>query len=352
MKNITIKDVAKKLNVSISTISRAFNDKYDIHPDTRKRILQAAEEMGYSPNPIARNLSQKRSYLIGVVVPEFINAFFPKVIKGMQKVLKEAGYQLLIMSSNEQAKEEIENIKLLERNKVDGIMLSLTQEMQDISYYEELNKSIPIVQFNRVSQKLDTPKVIFNDYIWAFQATEYLIKEGYKRLYHLSGPSNLIVSHHRRKAFIDALKKHNLEFNNSQIIETGIFLEDGIIAVDKILDNSIKPDAIFCFNDPIAIGVIEELKRRNIKIPDDIAVMGFTESRIAEYSNPKLSSVEQPSEEMGQITAKVLLEKLKNDTHSSQTISLDGKINIRESTIKCNHNESEDIKTTLYYSEN
>lgn len=335
MKHITIKDVARKLNFSVSTISRAFNDKYDIHPNTKELILKTAKEMGYSPNPIARRLTQQRSYLVGVIVPEFINDFFPRVIQGMQKVAKEAGYQLLIMSSNEQAKEELENVKAMERNMVDGIMLSLTQEIQDISYYQELNKTIPIVQFNRISQKLETPKVIFDDYTWSMYATEHLIRQGYKNIYDLSGPSNLIISHNRRKGFLAALKKHRMECGNDRIIETGIFIEDGVKAAKKILAMSYRPDALFCFNDPVAIGVMEELKRNGIRIPDDIALMGFTESRIATHTTPALSSVEQPSEEIGEITAKLLLEQIeKGRTCVAQTIMLNGKVNIRDSSLK------------------
>jgi DNA-binding LacI/PurR family transcriptional regulator len=336
MKHITIKDVAKKLNLSISTISRAFNDKYDIHPNTKELILKTANEMGYSPNPMAQRLTLNKSYVIGVIVPEFINDFFPKAIKGMQRVIKEAGYQMLIMSSNEQVKEELENVKILERNMVDGIIISLTQETRDITYYQKVIENIPMVQFNRVSQKLETPKVIFDDYSWSMFVTEHLISQGYKNIYHFSGPENLIITQNRKKGFIDALKKHKICHSTKNIIETGIFIEDGRRIMHELLEKKIElPDAIFCFNDPLAIGAIEELKDNGFKVPKDIAFVGFTESLIAMHMSPTLTSVEQPTEEIGETAARLLLKQIKDNIPTMpQTIILNGKINVRESSLK------------------
>lgn len=334
MKKITIKDVAKKLNCSSSTVSRAFNDKFDIHPDTKELILKTAKEMGYIPNPIARHLSQKKSYQVGVVVPEFINAFFPLVIKGMQKVLKEAGYQLLIMSSDEQAKEELENVKTLEQNLVDGIMISFAHEAHDISYYQELNARIPIVQFNRVDQKLNTSKVIFDDYTWACKATEHLIAQGYKRIYHLSGPCNLIVSHSRKKGFTDTLRKYGLPYQE-HCFEAGIFIEDGARAMQDLIDRQSVPEAIFCFNDPIAIGAMETLRKNHIAVPNEVALTGFTESRIAAHTTPSLTSVEQPAIEIGETTARQLLKEIEAEKRPApETIILNGKVNVRESSVR------------------
>ena len=335
MKNITIKDVAKALNVSISTISRAFNNKYDIHPDTRNMILEKAREMGYSPNPIAQRLTQHKSYLIGIVVPEFINAFFPKVIMSVQKVIGNAGYQVLIMSSEESAQKELENIRILERNMVDGIIISLTQETRDISYFQKMvENQIPIVQFNRVSQKLATPKVIFDDYRWAMLATEHLLEQGYKNIFHLAGPNNLIVSHNRSKGFTDALKKYELSTTH-KIIETGIFIEDGKRIAEQLISQHNIPEAFFCFNDPLAIGAMETFKSQGYKIPDEVAFVGFTESRIAMHMSPGLSSVEQPAEELGETAAQILLEIFKGNNYPmNQTITLNGKLNIRESSLK------------------
>lgn len=336
MKHVTIKDVAKALNVSISTISRAFNDKYDIHPDTKNIILEKAREMGYSPNPIAQRMTQQKSFLIGVVVPEFINSFFPKIIMSIQKVMNENGYQVLIMSSEESATKELENIQTLEKNMVDGILISLTQETRDISYFQKLlDKGIPIVQFNRVSQKLATPKIIFNDVLWAANATEHLIHQGYQSIYYLSGPNSLILSHNRSKGFIDTLKKYRLPIKENKIIEAGIFIEDGKRVANELIEANDIPEALYCFNDPVAIGAMEIFKKRGYKIPEDIAFMGFTESRIAIHTSPALSSVEQPTDEFGEIAALSLLEIIKGEQNAiDKTILLGGKLNIRESSIR------------------
>lgn len=333
MKNLTIKEFSKLINVSISTISRAFNDKYDIHPDTKKMILEKAQELGYSPNPIAQRLIQHQSKMIGVVVPEFVNAFFPKVIMGIQSVMEEAGYQVLIMSSNESAQKELENVKTLERNLIDGLIISLTKETRDVSYFKSLQaKHVPIVQFNRVNQKLETPKIIFDDYTWAFHATEHLIQEGYKNIYHFSGPQNLILSHSRCKGYKEAMAKYGLPFQD-KIVEAGIFMEDGMRMAEQLIAANTLPDAVFCFNDPVAIGAMELFKEKGYRIPDDIAFVGFTESRIAMHMTPALTSVEQPSTLIGETAATTLLKMIETKTVTDdRTIVLNGILNPRASS--------------------
>lgn len=335
MKNLTIKEFSKIINVSISTISRAFNDKYDIHPDTKKMILEKAEELGYRPNPIAQRLIQHQSKMIGVVVPEFVNAFFPKVIMGIQSVMEEAGYQVLIMSSNESAQKELENVKTLEKNLIDGLIISLTKETRDISYFKSLQaKNVPIVQFNRVNQKLQTPKIIFDDYAWAFNATEHLINEGYRNIYHFSGPQSMILAHSRSKGYKDAMTKHGLSYED-KIVESGIFMEDGSRTAVNMIDKNIIPEAVFCFNDPIAIGAMELFKERGYKVPDDIAFVGFTESRIAMHMTPALTSVEQPSTEIGEVAARTLIDMLeKKIIIDDRVMVLNGILNIRGSSCK------------------
>jgi LacI family transcriptional regulator len=337
MGTITIKDVAKLLNISISTVSRAFNNKYDINPETRKMILEKCRQLGYSPNPIAKQLSTKKSYMVGIVVPEFINAFFPRVIMGIQRVMNEAGYQVLIMSSDESALKEVENLKALQKNNVDGVIVSLSQETRDVSYYQNLlEDKTPIVQINRVSQKLETPKVVFEDYKWARLATEHLISMGYKKIYHLAGPVNMIVSHNRAKGFTDMMREHELYLDAKQpVIEAGIFIEDGRKIAEQLIRDKNIPEAFFCFNDPIAIGAIEVFKEHGYRIPQDLAFVGFTESRLAAHLDPPLTSVEQPADEMGSLSAHILLDMINGKKYNSDTIvRLDGKLNIRQSSIR------------------
>jgi len=336
MKHVTIKDVAKILNVSVSTVSRAFNDKYDIRKETRDYIIAKAKEMGYHPNPIAKKLLSQCSYNIGVVVPEFINPFFPEVIIGIQDVLFKAGYQVLIMQSNESSVNELENIKTLENNMVDGIIMSISQETKNIDYYKKLiNDGFPLVMFNRVSDELDVSKVIFDDYKWAFFATEHLIYQGYKKIFHFSGPKVLGLSRNRIQGFTDALKKHRIAVSADLVIETGLMIADGERVMQQLIDTRNLPEAIFCVNDPTAIGVIKKLKQNGLRIPLDVAVVGFTETKTAELLDPQLTSVAQPTFEMGQIAAKLLLDQINSKSNSiPQKIVLNGRLNIRDSSVK------------------
>lgn len=336
MKHVTIKDVAKALNCSVSTVSRAFNDKYDIRPETRQRILEVATKMGYHPNPIARKLTQQRSYNIGVVVPEFINPFFPEVIVGIQEVFLKKGYQVLIMQSNENAVTERENLETLVENFADGIILSLSQESKNIDYLQSLiDKKYPIVLFNRSNDSLNVSKVLFDDYKWSFFATEHLIQQGLTDLVHLAGRTHITLSKKRKQGFIDAHRKHKLSVDNSRIIETRFMVEDGIKAVEDLISINKLPQGFCCVNDPTAMGVIKALKRHGYKIPDEVAVMGFTETSMASMIDPPLSSVVQPTHQMGEVAAELLLKQIESEGMIiPETVVLSGRLRVRESSVK------------------
>jgi LacI family transcriptional regulator len=337
MNYITIKDVAKKLNVSVSTISRAFNDKYDIKKETKDLILKTAKEMGYRPNPMAKKLIQKRSFNIGIIIPEFINGFFPNVIIGAQEILFEKGYQVLIAQSNECYETELKNVETLENSMVDGLLLSISCETKNTEYYQKLIKSgLPIVLFNRVNKNLNASKVLFNDYKWAFFATEHLIVQGYKKIVHLKGIDSLNLSHERARGFTDAFKKYRITITKDQIIPTGFNIEDGMRVAKEMIKNNDIPDAIFACNDPSAIGAMKVFKKHGYKIPTDIAFVGFTESKMADLIDPPLTSVLQPTLDIGREAAKLLIEQIenKNTPFIPQTITLNGQLNIRESSVK------------------
>lgn len=336
MKHITIIDIAKALNISKSTVSKAFNNKSDINSATRDLILRKASEMGYSPNPFAKRLINRCSNQIGVVVPEFINAFFHEVMLGMQDVLFKKGYQILIMNSNESGTKELENIKTLESNMVDGIIISLASE-ENIPYYKELiGKGFPLVLFNRApGEQLSASKVIFDDYKWSFFATEHLIHQGNKKIIHFSGPLGLSISKQRKNGFLDAIRKHKLSIQDCSIIETGLQLNDGEREMEKLIQYNKLPEAIFAVNDPTAIGAMKMLKKYGFKIPDDVSIVGFTESKLAELIEPPLTSVAQPTYDIGAAAAKLLLEQIEsNGIFIPQTVVLNGRLNTRESSVK------------------
>lgn len=292
--------------------------------------------MGYSPNPMAKSLLKQCSNQIGVVVPEFINAFFPEVIIGIQEVFIKKGYQVLIMQSGESQITELENVKTLENNMVDGMIISLSLETKNVDYYNDLIKQgFPLVFFNRVSNELETSKVLIDDYKWAFFATEHLIYQGFKKIFHFAGPNGLMFSQNRKNGFIDALRKHKLPINESRIIETGLMINDGERVMEKLINENNLPDAIFAVNDPTAIGAMKMLKKHGFKIPGDVALVGFTETKLAELIDPPLTSVAQPTKEIGRTAAQLLLEQIESKgIFVPQTVILNGRLNVRESSMK------------------
>ena len=240
-RRVTIKELAKELKISTSTVSRALADKWDVNPETRKAVLELAERWNYHPNPVSLSLKQQQTLTIGVVVPEFITSFFPEVIIGIQYTLEAEGYSILISQSNESYEKELHNIKNLEARMVDGLIISLTKETINTDYLQTLqDRNMPLV-FNRVCDSIDTPRVIIDDYKWAFEAVEHLINEGYKRIAHLAGPENLDLSQKRKKGYIDALIKHNMPVDEDLIIPCGVMMEKGIIAAHRIWKWKISP---------------------------------------------------------------------------------------------------------------
>jgi LacI family transcriptional regulator len=337
MKNITIKDVAKRLNVSISSVSRAFNNTYDIKKETRDRILKTAKEMGYYPNPIAQKLTQNKTFNIGVVVPEFINEYYSEVIRGIQDVLTLLGYQVLIMQSDNRLERELKNVKTLVQNMMDGLIICPSIKSKNMDYYLDLiNKGCPIVFLNRIEQCFPANKVLFNNMKWSFFATEHLIYQGYKKIYYLSGSNDLEITKDRTQGFIKAIGKHHFSKVDYKIIETGILPEEAMVSVQKLVDNKDLPEAFMCVNDLVALSTISVLRQNHIEVPNDIGVIGFTETKIADLVSPKLSSVKQPTYEMGKSAAEMLMKVIKNETILSNTIIFNGSLNIRESSIRAN----------------
>lgn len=333
---ITIKDIAKALNLSTSTVSRALADRWDVNPETRKAVIELAEKLNYRPNPVSLNLKQRQTFSIGVIIPEFINSFFPEVIMGIQSVLEPKGYQLLISQSNESAETELKNLKALEAKMVDGFIVSISKETRDMAYFKNLiSNQFPIVFFNRIGRDVPVSHVIINDYKWAFNATEHLIEQGCHRIVHLAGPENLDISQERMRGYKDALVKHGLPVDDGLIITCGVMMEKGILGAMQILEMAEMPDGIFAVNDPVAIGAMKTLKKNGIKIPEDIAIVGFTESKMAMIIEPNLTSVEQPTFEMGKAAAEILLEQINSSSEIPlRTVVLEAKLNVRESSLK------------------
>lgn len=332
MYQVTIKDVAKKLGVSISTVSRAFNDKYDIKKDTKELILRTAEEMGYHPNPIAQKLSKRRSFNIGVVVPEFITEYYSRIILGIQDVLVQKGYQVVILSNDYNQEHELHNVKTLIHNSIEGILLAPSESTINQTYYQEqIKNGYPMVFFNRASKNTEGSKVLFDNEKWALFATEHLIREGYDKIYHMSIDQTEKIARDRMAGFKRAMEKSKIDPSRYKIISAGNSIESGSVAFRKLFNNGDVPDAIFCGNDDIALGVMHEMKKVGYA-DKKIGLMGFTETRHSPYLGTPLSSVKQPTYEMGKIAAELLLKQIETGINANETIVLDGEINLRDSS--------------------
>ncbi|MDE5660538.1 MAG: LacI family transcriptional regulator [Muribaculaceae bacterium] len=334
--NITIKDIAKALGISTSTVSRALSDAWDVKRETRDRVLAMAKQLNYHPNLNAKNLQNKRTGTIGIIIPEFFSSFFPNVIMGIQEVLYEADFHIFITQSNESRSQELENLNLLRAHMVEGIIISTTNEGGNEDAYRQLMADgMPLVFFNRCPTTLNAPKVMIDDCRMAEKAVEHLIETGRRNIIHLLGPVNLEVSAMRAQGFANALSRNGLD-PDGRSLPAGIFIKDGQEAVEKLLaEGGPLPDAIFCFNDPVAIGAMKALKSAGIKVPDDIAIVGFSEGTMATVVEPQLTTVLQPTKEMGREAARLLLDQLRNPRHHSpQTVCLDARLNIRGSSAR------------------
>ncbi|MDD3321698.1 MAG: LacI family DNA-binding transcriptional regulator [Paludibacter sp.] len=331
----TIKDIANALNISTATVSRALSGRCDVNPETKKLVIEEAKRQNYRPNPIALRLQNNRSNTIGLVVPEFKSSFFPMIIAGIQKVVDEAGFQLLITESQESMEVERRNLKLLESNMVEGILISITRDGENLDLYQDIiDGGIPIVFFNRVCSSVNASKVVIDDYKRAFFATEHLIYSGFKKIYHFTGPDKLIVTLERKRGFVDAMKKHHFNINDNSITTAGVLMDKGYSAMQRLIEKNDIPEAVFCFNDPIALGALKAIKEAGLRCPEDVALVGFSETEIAQLVDPPLTSVEQPTFEMGETAARLLLKQInETPTPEVETVCLLAKLNIRKSSI-------------------
>lgn len=335
MKRTTIKDLCKYLSLSTSTISRALLNDENVHPDTRKRVLEAAEKFNYRPNSTALNLRYGKSNSIGFVVPEMVTPFSAKVLQGVQNILYPLGYKVMILQSDEDPVRERENLLLLETFHVDGIILNLCHETTNESLYTEImQRGTPLVFFDRIPAKsLDVSKVVVDDHIKASLMVEHLVSIGCKRIAHLMGPATVRNSTERAKGHKRILTKHGI-FDPELVVKTnGTMFEDGKRAVQKLFDKKVEFDGIFAFTDTLAIGAMNYLLEAGIKIPDEVAIASFSGTELSVNVFPQLTSVEQPLVKMGETAAELMLEKIKDSTAESKKIILNAELVYRSSTL-------------------
>jgi len=336
-KEVTIYDIAKKLNISAATVSRGLKDHPGINKNTKKKILQAASEMGYRSNSFASSLRKKRSNIIGVIVPRLNSNFMSDVIAGIEKVVNEANYNLFISQSLETMKKEVSNAKAMFNNRVDGLLVSLAYDTTNIDHFESfVSKGIPVIFFDRVQEHKQCPSIFIDNYKAAYNVTHHLIEQGCKRILHIGGNQLRNVYIDRFNGYKQASADHNIPFEPELLIINDLSAKAGAEAARYILKMTERPDAVFVANDTCAIGCMQVLKREGVKIPKDIAFAGFNNDPTSCVIEPNLTTIDYKGYEMGEVAAKILISHLDNNDDLQQTHSLilRSELIIRESSLK------------------
>ncbi|MCF7886156.1 MAG: LacI family transcriptional regulator [Candidatus Marinimicrobia bacterium] len=333
MSSVTIKDIAKKLDIAPSTVSRALRDHPDVSKTTRNKVLQVANEMNYHPNTIAQSLKKGTSRIVGVLVPQVRHYFFAEIMAGIAEVAEESGYNVMICQSNEKYENEVKNVRTLIQQRIAGLLVSVSEFTKKCDHFNLVkNSGIPLVFFDRDCNGIHASKVIVDDYSGAFNAVEYLIESGYKRIAHLGGYENLTIARKRARGYKDALKKHNMPIDEELIMHSGLNEEDGAESFKKLYNRlEKKPDAIFAVTDPVAIGAYQVMKERGIKIPDDIALVGFSDNPDARLIDPPLTTVKQSPYDIGKNAMQLLLKQMQNKNSKIENKILKTELVIRES---------------------
>ena len=314
MSPATIKDLARELNLSPSTVSRALRNHPDISPLTKKRVISLADKLDYHPDSIARSLQTKKTKTIGVIVPEIKQPFFASVINGIEEFAFAAGYTIIVCQSNETYEREVVYTRSLVSHRVAGLLVSLSKSTKNFDHFRVLQRrKVPVVFFDRVSNEIKASKVVVDDYNGAFDVVSHLIQSGYKRIAHLAGPKNLSISKFRLKGYKDALEQGNLAFSGDLVVNGGLDDTDGIVGFQKLLNLKPLPDAVFAVNDPVAIGAFVAIKDHGLIIPTDIALAGFSNTHMTSLLDPPLTTVEQPSYEIGKTAAQLLMEQINSN---------------------------------------
>ncbi|MGF7140346.1 LacI family DNA-binding transcriptional regulator [Roseimarinus sediminis] len=309
---VTIKDIARKLGISPSTVSRALKDHPDISPETKRAVKELALELNYQPNAIALSLKHSRSFTIGVIIPETVHYFFSSVISGIEDVAYEAGYNIMICQSNELYDRERSNANMLYSNRVEGLLVSISKETCDFGHLQFFQQNnIPVVFFDRGTDAFPSDQVLIDDYSAAFDIVNFLIQRGHRKLVHLAAPQNLKIGYFRKKGFEDALKKNGIDFNENQIIFADKF-NVATEAVDQLIKKGNLPDGIFAVNDLTALGALKALKRNHIKVPEEIGLAGFGNGENATLTDPPLTTIDQNGYNMGKKAAQILLHRIAN----------------------------------------
>ncbi len=334
-RHISLKDLAREIGVSISTVSRALNNHPDISPEMTQRIQKLASEMNYTPNPLAMGLLKQATRMIGVIVPDLVTHFYSSIISGIEDIAEQKGYYILIASSNETLQKEIKAVENLMKTRVEGLIVCLSQETKTYEHFDRLiNNQIPLVFFDRVCRTDEVPSVVVDNVDAAKKITRHFYKNGFRRIAYIAGPDHLNISQQRTQGYLAGLKSCGLEFHPELLEKCNLSTKDAIKATARLLDLPDRPDAIFGINDTVAFAAMKEIKRRGLRIPEDVALVGFTDEFHSTVVDPALTSITHPTFEIGQEAARLFFNRIENPTEASVQVTLKTRLIIRQSSEK------------------
>jgi LacI family transcriptional regulator len=334
-KEVTIYDIADRLNVSIATVSRALKDDPVVNKKTKKKIFELAEELGYRSNHFARNLRNQRTETIGVIVPRLNSYFMSTVIAGIENIANSEGYNLIISQSSESAEKEKVSAKTMFNSRVDGLLVSLSYDTNDLLHFEQFSrKKIPVIFFDRGEEHTNFTNVLIDNRRAAYEATRHLIEQGCKKIVHITAKRKRNVYVDRFKGYQDALAENNIPFKEEWVIIGNLSLEAGTDAAGVILKMDPLPDGVLVANDSCAVGCMLSLKQAGIRIPEDIAFVGFNNDPVSKVIEPNLTTINYPGYEMGEVAARNLINHLNGTSpiRSTHTIVLRSELIIRASS--------------------
>lgn len=338
-KYVTIYDIAERLNLATSTISRALKDHHTISEKTIKKVKKTAEEMGFVPNTLAAGLRGNKTKTIGVLIPTVTQPFLSSLISGIEIAAQKSGYTVIIMQSHDSSEEEVNMAKSLYSNRVSGVICSLAMETRDTSHFLQFsNNNIPLVFVDRVPKDFNTFRVVIDNYSAGYKATKHLIDQGCIRIAHLTAGAEFgNLYNERKRGYIEALKDHNLPVDEELIVNLkSVTYEAGVKASNKLFDLNPIPDGIFAPGDIIAVSAVQTAKKRGLKVPEDVAVIGFNNDPISEIIDPNLSTITHPAEKMGKAAAEIIIKNLKSAKHDEvkEITFLNTEVLVRESSAR------------------
>lgn len=330
---ISLKDLALELGISISTVSRALKNHPDISVELTAKVQQLAAAKNYSPNPLAMGLLKQQTRMIGVIVPDIVTHFYASIISGIEEVAKEMGYYIVIASSGESVEKERESVENLLKTRVEGLIVCLSQQTSDFDHFNRLvDMEIPLVFFDRVAQNMAVPSVTVDGAEAARQITRHFFKNGRRRIAYISGPDYLNISQQRKAGYLDGLNECGLTFDSGLLTTCNLNTNEAALATRELLKMKPIPDAIFGINDTVAFAAMKEIRKHGLKIPEDIALVGFTDEFHATVVEPALTSVTHPTLQMGREAARLFFNRIEQGAGYAEKVVLPTTLVIRDSS--------------------